>query len=282
MYHKKEVLVVLNYHNFSKYNNYKIKRGNILETGYAGNFEKQVRFLEKHFNYCSAEDFFDGKGTKGINIMLTFDDGYKDNYDIAAPILKKHKASTIFFLATAYIGTDKWLWHDKVRYLIQKGTLSFSDAEMHLKRLNQGKPVDPSFGKFVELNFPKVAPMRIMMNWKEITELNKFSFRIGGHTNNHVVLSELDYDAQYEELSKSVDVIEKYTETTCQYIAFPNGIFNADTLEALEALNIDYGLTTKKGINKPDTPKNELKRIGINASDSIYLLLLKIMINTKK
>src|SRR5690606_2216702 len=71
----KALLVVLNYHNFSKYNNYKIKRGSLLETGFSVGFEKQIKFLKKHFKFSYPEEF--QKNNCDINILITFDDGYK-------------------------------------------------------------------------------------------------------------------------------------------------------------------------------------------------------------
>ena len=65
---KKPYYIVLNYHNFSKYNNYKIKRGNILETDYSDNFDRQIFFLKKHFSFLYPSEFFKGKPENGLNI----------------------------------------------------------------------------------------------------------------------------------------------------------------------------------------------------------------------
>lgn len=280
LFRNKNRLVILNYHNFSKYNNYKINRGSILETDYAENFERQIVFLKKHFHFCYPEDYFNGNGKKGINILITFDDGYKDNYDIAAPILKKYDVASIFFLATSYMGGDNWLWHDRVRYLIQTGVLKSSEAEGHLKMMNLKGIIEPKFKEFVNSNFPKNAPKRMMMNWGEVAELHVMLFRLGAHTCNHVILPQLNYLEQYEELEKSCQAIERITNQKCAYFAYPNGLYNADTISVLNSLNLSWGFTTESGINMINTEKTGLKRIGMNVSDSIYTLLLKITLNT--
>lgn len=279
---RKPTLYILNYHNFSKYNNYKIKRGNILETGYAYNFEKQIRFLKKHFNFCYPEDFFAGKCAKGINVLLTFDDGYKDNFDIALPILKKYDAAAIFFITTNIVGSNDWLWHDKVRFLVFTEALNATLAENQLKRMNQGISVDIALKTKIETVFPE-PQKRIMMNWEEVKQLYDNGFLIGSHTANHKVLSALDKNEQQNEIESSLYAIKHNLNFQTEHFAFPNGLYNQTALNILEDNNIGFAYTTKKGINHPvNYSKMQLKRIGINTSDSIGVVLLKLLHNIKK
>ncbi len=274
-------LIVLNYHNFSKYNNYKINRGNIIETGFSSNFDKQVRFLKKHFNFCYPDDFFNER-CEGINMLLTFDDGYKDNFDLALPILKKYDASAIFFLTTNYIDTDNWLLHDKVRYLVINGMLDQIKAEDILLRMNDGHLVDKSFINWANEKFPEISPKKLMMNWNEINIICQLGLHIGSHTANHAVLSLLENTEQTKEIKHSIESIKLRTGVDCIYLAYPNGLFNETTLELLEKHSIKYAFTVNPGLNYQSTNLKQLKRIGINPSDSIPLLLLKILLSCLK
>jgi peptidoglycan/xylan/chitin deacetylase (PgdA/CDA1 family) len=276
LFRNKKVLVILNYHNFSKYNNYKIKRGNILETDYVNSFEKQIRFLKKHFSFCYPEEFFDGICVNGINILITFDDGYKDNFDYALPILKANNTSAIFFLTTAFIGTDKWIFHDKVRLLIVKGILSLSEGERHLLKINNGQVIDPSFRQYVDTKFTSWNPKRIMMNWQEATSISMNGFGLGSHTQNHVLLPSLNKEQQKAELEVSKQCIELEIKGMCKYLAYPNGAFDNNTLNLMDDNRIEFGFTTIPGANTSVTHKKTLKRIGVNASDTIQLLTVKI------
>lgn len=282
LFKNKNRLIVLNYHNFSKYNNYKINRGSISETGYKNNFERQINFLNRFFNFCYPEDFFSRKSKKGLNVLITFDDGYKDNYDIAAPILAKYKTSTIFFLATNYIGAKNWLWHDRVRYLIQIGILKSTEAEGHLRKMNLEGVINQEFKEHVDARFPKDTTKRMMMNWNEVKEVNEMSIKLGAHTCNHVNLQQLNYSEQIEELEKSCQAIENITKLNCDYFAYPNGLYNTDTIIGLNSLNVTYAFTTVPGINNIDSDRTQLKRIGINVSDSVYTLLLKLTLTAIK
>lgn len=276
MYRKEEVLIVLNYHNFSKYNNYKIKRGNILETGYASNFEKQIQFLKRHFNFCYPEDFFVEKGKRGINLLITFDDGYKDNYDIAVPILNKFNVSAIFFIVTNFMENDNWLWHDKVRYLVCEGFLDQTGAEAVLAKMNDGQAVDLSFFKYTNDKFPTIPPKRIMMNWAELQKLQQFGFRVGSHTSSHKILSFVDDDEQKKEIESSLMQLNEQLIHKNDLFAYPNGLFNQNTLDLLRKNGIKYGFTTHLGVNNKSQDTLQIRRIGINAADPISLLLLKM------
>ena len=271
--------MVLNYHNFSKYNNFRFKRGSILETDYAQNFERQISFLNQYFNSSGAEKFFSKERKKGLNFLITFDDGYKDNYDIAAPILKKYNVPSIFFLTTNYIDSNIWLFHDMVRYLICKGFLIPSEAEGHLRHMNTDGTMSLKFKKYIESNFPKDIPKRMMMNWQEVIALTGSSIQLGSHTCNHVILSKLNFVQQDEEIKKSSQSIEDITNKKCVYFAYPNGLYNKNTLNSLKNNKFEYGFTTKPGINNYSQDKLQLKRIGVNPSDSVNTLILKIFLN---
>lgn len=279
---EKPVLIVLNYHNFSKYNNYSINRGDILKTGYSANFSKQMGFLKKHFNFVYPEDFFEANNNnnKGINVLVTFDDGYKDNYDIAFPILKKYNVKSIFFVVTNSIDTENWLEHDQLRYLVQTGQKSEVEIEDILKKMNQGHSISDWITK--NKNILNVPEHRLMMNWNEIRELDQNGLKIGPHTNNHKILSFLDIDNQENEIHSSISTIKKELNTSPKYFAYPNGLYNNDTLSILEKSDIQYSFTTKPGFNTIVNNAYLFKRIGINPSDSVGVLLLKLFLNRKK
>jgi len=281
-YNNKKVLTVLNYHNFSRYNNYKVLRGNILQTGYFKNFEIQINFLKNNFDFIYPNEFFDNQCKNGVNVLITFDDGYKDNYDYAFPIIKKHSAKCIFFIVTEYIGSNNWLWHDKVRYLITKNKIEKDTAEGTLKRMNRGEKVSSVFKAEVDSFSKNESLPPIMMNWQNLKEIKNSGLRIGAHTVNHKILPFLKKQDQEEEINLSIDRLNKELIINSNEFAYPNGLFNEITINILKKNKIDYAFTTINGVNNQAQNKLELKRIGVNSSDSIFILVLKICINTLK
>jgi|SRR5690554_3620941 len=274
------IFIVLNYHNFSKYNNYKKKRGKISETGYKENFSKQLKFLKKHFIFLYPEEFFEGEPPNGLNVLITFDDGYKDNFDIAFPILKKYNAKAIFFIVTKIIGTDNWLKHDKMRFLVEKKLKDEYEVEAQLKKMNQGQLIE----SWIKQNESLIAlpQKRLMMNWQEVKEMVQQGLKIAPHTHQHSVLSTLDYEKQKNEIVASVKTIKKQLNIDASYFAYPNGRYNDDSLNILLQNQIQYSFTTQPGFNSKKSAHLKLKRIGINPSDSIGVLLLKLYLNRNK
>ena len=273
---KNEMYFVFNYHSFSKYNNYYINVGSILETGYKENFDKQVRFFKKHFLFKYPKEFFSLKEPLHA-VLLTFDDGYKDNYDIAFPILSKHKIKSIFFIVSSLIDTNGMLMHDKIRLLVQEGRLDSKFLTIPSK-INEGingyskEIIDQVNQEFKKLNIDK----RNLMNTKEIKAIYEAGFKIGVHTHLHSSLSFLDYDAQRNEIENCLRVLEGFLgEINC--IAYPNGLYNENTVKLNGILGIEYGFTTTNGFNTKTTNKNEIKRIGVNVSDSLNVISLKIL-----
>ena len=273
---KQEVYFVFNYHNFSKFNNYKIIRGDILETGFSKQFEKQLKFLKKNFGFKYPDEFFK-QSSKGISILITFDDGYKDNHDIALPILKKHNAKAIFFVVSKFINSNDFLLHDKVRYLVQNKLLKENYADLPLQMYKgRNDYSEKMIAKINQLFKYKKLPRR-MMNYNEINEIINSGFIIGNHSHSHRGLSFLDYDSQEEEILKCQNVLSKFG--IINTIAYPNGLSNTQTYLILKELGIEYGFSIIPGWNNKNQDVLKIKRIGLNASDSLNVVLLKMLAN---
>ena len=87
-------------------------------------FEKQMLYLRERFRILHLNDFMEcieRKSAIGRNrCLLTFDDGWKDNYQNAYPILREMGLPAVIFLATDYVGTRAIFWQDKMAELIRQ------------------------------------------------------------------------------------------------------------------------------------------------------------------
>lgn len=178
-----EGIPVLMYHSISN------KRGNELQLS-KDLFEAQLKFLkDKNYTTLSLDELYDfiafNKPIPKKSVVITFDDGYVDNYLNAYPILKKYN-----FRATIFVITDNV---DKYSHTI---------------------------------------------NSSQIKEMSINGIDIMSHTEKHEDLSTLTYDKQLYTMNTSKKFLEKILEKKINYIAYPYGRWNKDTLNA--AKNSDY------------------------------------------
>ena len=93
------------------------------------NFEKQIEYLQRNFEIISLHDLAQrmkkGKSFHTKVVSITFDDGYRDNYLYAYPVLKKHQIRADIFLTTGHVDSDILFWWDKVRYIIQQSKTNY-------------------------------------------------------------------------------------------------------------------------------------------------------------
>ncbi|HXW68609.1 MAG TPA: polysaccharide deacetylase family protein, partial [Dissulfurispiraceae bacterium] len=92
-------------------------------------FEQHIRFLKQNFRvlpFSGLMDMYEDGSHDGDQnyCVITFDDGWLDNYVHAYPILAKYEVPATIFLPTSYIGTDQWFRQDKLGYVLRKGLSS--------------------------------------------------------------------------------------------------------------------------------------------------------------
>lgn len=78
-------------------------------------FERQIRLLTKYFSFIHTDDLRSGVKSAKRKILLTFDDGFHNNYEYAVPVLKRLNAPAIFFLNNRHCHRNKYLWFSYLR-----------------------------------------------------------------------------------------------------------------------------------------------------------------------
>jgi peptidoglycan/xylan/chitin deacetylase (PgdA/CDA1 family) len=278
-------LYVFNYHGFNTFVNDYWKSGSLFRSNYKRNFERQILFYNKHFQ--RSRDFSLKRNLLGErSYLLTFDDGYKDNFDIALPILKKYEVPAIFLVTTGCIGSDGLLWHDRVRLFYEmkerKGIYRAAKVKKQCKKaLGELKKASPEKGTeyFKSLESAGQKHPRLMMTWEEVRQAHKQGIMIGPHTHSHPILAGLNEDQQREEIGRSVEAIKKNLGFSPRFFSYPEGgkqSYGDATIRALKQARIEVAFTIENGINSEDTPPYLLKRVGICPSDPVALVALKV------
>jgi peptidoglycan/xylan/chitin deacetylase (PgdA/CDA1 family) len=266
----------------------------------AETFERHLQFLINNFNIAPLSEvplITDNKSDTARNkplCFLTFDDGWKDFYDYAYPLLKSYQVPATVFLPTGFIGTDDWFWTDRFAYLFSnegfntlRKTNIFSDRPLISKLLclhgSPEKQLEAAIDTLkhyrediinevlmelaANLNLTAIPAGRTFLTWNEVREMSKSGFiSFGSHTANHKILTTLSDEEIYLELNTSREklIAEQAADPSFIPFCYPNG--NYSNKIALMVMESGYAMavTTDQGWNSLQSNPFQLKRIGMH------------------
>ena len=134
-------LVVLAYHRVCDIDKDNYKFDMELVSASSKSFDYQISHIKKYYNPISMKQLVDyienKKPLPSKPVLVTFDDGFDDNYINAFPILKKHNVPATIFLSTGYIDTDHVIWFDRLASLI----FLVDQSELHIPEIDKTYPL---------------------------------------------------------------------------------------------------------------------------------------------
>lgn len=189
------------------------------------------------------------------SVVLTFDDGYRDNYLYAYPIIKKYDIPATIFLATGYldgyVDPGKGFWSQKVWYAVRKtsirqlnlgglGTYSIHSEKAkrraiiaivdRLRGLRDDDARTKAIQRLVELCQVDGYPHNVALSWNEVREMSG-NVTFGAHTVNHRILTRLPLDQARNEITESKRRIEKELDREATTFSYPNGEFSPEIVK---------------------------------------------------
>jgi peptidoglycan/xylan/chitin deacetylase (PgdA/CDA1 family) len=227
---------------------------------------------------------------------ITFDDGLRNNFEVAFPILRELNVPATMYLATGYVGTDDLLWQDRLFAEIQSTESLELDLSSHhlnvhrwddavarqevfdtllaaLKQLPGDQKDDVLANVCRQTNNAGLKnPTRHdfqLMSWDNAAEmLDSGLIEIGPHTVNHELLSRLSDDQVHSEIVDSHDAVLQNLGTSSPTFAFPNGTkadYDHRVFAALKTCGIPAAVTTVSGLNRNSQSLLELRRVGMGS-----------------
>ncbi len=214
-------------------------------------FDHQMEYLSRWFNVVSLREVVNWLNGHHIlpphAALITFDDGYLDNYTIAYPILQRYKFPAVIYLTTGHIDTDApFYWdiaahcflHTKVdRILFPDGKEHFWKNQTELTRISKSwinsMKALPEMEKQtwvsglpeqLNVSVPHNFFRDLMMNWDQVREMFNNGIEFGGHTMNHPILTRISLDQARTEIEGSKAKIEKELGQSIFSFAYPNGM----------------------------------------------------------
>ena len=224
-------LLVLCYHSVISDDAPQDSRTNIAVT--KRQFESQLQSLQKYrkpISFAELEAALQGNAElPDYSVLLTMDDGFRNNVTHAAPLLKQYGIPATVFLTTGLIGTTSMLWTQEVteRQRHLRIDVAHHRPTSKLKRLPNAKRLvyldELRANTELKVHSNWQRELYAFMDWDEVRQLRSFGIDIGAHTVSHPILSSLSSEDVRQELSDCKAKIEQETGTPCYAIAYPNG-----------------------------------------------------------
>lgn len=254
-------------------------------------FEKQMEGMSRFFDIYPLEELVERIFRQDIPpraAAITFDDGYKDVYDNAFPILKRFGLPATIFLTTGAIGSQTPLWHDRVFYAFQETDVpmvSIVGKQYPLGTLEEKNIAVFAFRRYLrnynyrrwdglidqlcaDLGVTSIHCQRTAqkLSWSQIEEMSKYNITFGAHTVTHPILTNLALPEAMDEVLASKNTIERSLNAPVRLFAYPNGNrgdFNEPLKNALKEAGFLCAVTILWGSNDFQTDPFELRRVGI-------------------
>jgi peptidoglycan/xylan/chitin deacetylase (PgdA/CDA1 family) len=230
-----------------------------------------------------------GETTKRPLLAITFDDGQLDNFLHAKPILEAVGVRASFFVVVTNIELNELLWHDRLAYatshffeqnaqaayqLLSKLGIATTTATPHQLIINlveQAKTLTSEqrlrwISQLEEAVDGPVCPSWDgMMSWQQLQELVQGGHEIGSHSMSHSILSLCSEDQICYEVNHSRQILQERLNRPIEAFCYPNGNYDARTLQALQQAGYRQAVTTQWGPNKRETSLFTLRRCDIQS-----------------
>jgi peptidoglycan/xylan/chitin deacetylase (PgdA/CDA1 family) len=290
---KQKILLVLNYHRIGHSERWPYDPDIFSAT--PEELDDHVQFLKGQMEFtdlAGAIELVEGKRPwKEAAALLTFDDGYRDSYDEAFPILRRHNVQGVFFLPTSFVGTNRLPWWDTVAYIVRNSRTpvlrldypspreldfrppQFDTSLRLLLRAYKQSAVDSerflcALEEAAGVSRPSGHQARVFLNWEEARQMHEGGMAIGSHAHSHEILSTLPGDEQLSELKESRELIAQSTGAPVESLAYPVGkrtSFSQATQRAAEEAGYRAAFSFYGGVNLPErTERYDIQRCGVD------------------
>jgi peptidoglycan/xylan/chitin deacetylase (PgdA/CDA1 family) len=284
-------VVVMNYHRIGDGSRSSFDRNAFTTTAEA--FDEQVAFAARNFDLVTPDELVEAaRGGRGRHAMITFDDGYRDNYEVALPILRSHGARATFFVATGFVDEPRRPWWDEIAWMARTATAAAVPAGGWLERdvgLGDGDRVEAITtltdrykslpGEYAEAYLEFLAKAtgagrceegaEEWMTWDMVRGLRRAGMSVGAHTVTHPVLANHPAERQRDEIAFSKRRLERELGEPVTAFSYPEGTpsaFDARTRAIVHELGFELAFSFYGGYRRfADWDPFDVRRATVSA-----------------
>ena len=262
----------------------------------------QIRLLSTDYDLVTPSDalaIIEGRAPlTDCAVLLTFDDGYRDNLELAAPALKAQGAEAIFFLATSFLDAPERIpeW-DAIAWLVRRCVgrdielttpapwrLAVTEENLHQAQLDvlaRFRVAEIEMERFIaELEDCAGAKLseaagaaQLLMNWEDADRMRREGMTLGLHSHSHRMFSRLDEAEQSADLAACRTRFEKRLGAPPTFLAYPFGTpdsFNDLTKRAAREQGVRAAFSFYGDVNRPgEIDPYDVKRITLTSDKGL-------------
>jgi peptidoglycan/xylan/chitin deacetylase (PgdA/CDA1 family) len=302
-------LTVLAYHRITDAHaaDFPYYRPNVSAT--PGMFARQMEYVRKRFNVIDLAALYayveEGKALPWRPLLVTFDDGYLDNYENAFPVLRSMGLPAVIFLMTSRMDTPSPPWWDECAYYFyhtqqecatlpmigEQNLATKAEREAALEIMLQAMKGIREEEKLTALRelpqllgvAPPGADPPLFVSWDQVRELVAKGIACQPHTVTHPILTRIDPAEAHRQLAESKQVIERETDQRVTAFAYPNGTpadYDQTTFAILRDLGYRLAFTLSPGPMRLGEVKQrplEIKRVFLSYKDTFDIFVMKVL-----
>ena len=233
-----------------------------------GVFERHIRFLTEYFDVISAGNRLERRRVLDrIQVLVTFDDGFRNNAEVAVPILRKYRVPALFFISSRHATPGRYLWFSYLlaleRHFRGNGFTfrgEFMDMAPARRSATVGRlreqllnltPHPSAMYEAIDEELPRLEDLvprgelldrYAGMTAEQVQEIAADPlFDIGVHTADHPFLTKCSPDEAVSQIEANRIWIERQTSRPCRTIAYPSGDYDSDVLDTCARLGMSEG-----------------------------------------
>jgi len=259
----------------------------------ARRFARQMHYVSRRYRVVALDRLLEPGHAPTPDrpcAVLTIDDGYRNIYRVAFPILKRLRLPATLFVPTGFIRGGRGFWWDRLRLILgaaQRPTLRFriegterlfpirtveeqrvtlAALSDELRRLPRPRREEALWSLATTLDVPPAegGTFAEPLTPAEIRAMAEGGVTIGSHGVSHDSFLLLSRDALAHELTESKRRLEQWTGTRVDWLAYPHGEFSAGVMKAARRAGYRGAVTTIEALNDERPNPYALRRIGVH------------------
>ena len=252
----------------------------------AAQLARQLRLLKRLATVVplskALHDLAAGRRLPRRAVAIVFDDGYRDNLEVALPLLAQLELPATFFLVPGILSGEVHAWWELLAWALQRSgrsSINWEDRRLRLDgpvqrlrvfegiaeqlKLRDRAAREQATEELVAALAPPGPRPALFLDWDHARELVGAGFAVGSHSQFHAILARESPEEQRRDLIASRLQLEQELQVPVDLLAYPNGRvcdYDQNTVEAAKHAGFSFAITTRFGFNGLDTPPYEIRR----------------------